>query len=182
MDNEKGCNVCFIKKKVSEFRKLKASPDGIAHECKDCARMRGKEYYLRNRNLIAKRVKKRYPKNRDAILKYSAEWSRNNPEKVKERHRRHTKTAGFKIRNSARSRRYRYDNPEKFVAHKILKEAVKSGKMIRPDMCSKCEAICLPHGHHENYNRPLYVIWLCASCHRLLHADKNRKHNIEVKP
>lgn len=55
------------------------------------------------------------------------------------------------------------------AAHAQVAYAIKTGKLIRPDACSNPD--CKGGGGqieaaHESYDRPLQVIWLCASCHR----------------
>ena len=58
--------------------------------------------------------------------------------------------------------------PEKVKAREILNKAVREGKIIRGCciVCKKPKA----QGHHENYKKPLEVIWLCA-----LHHSQTRK-------
>jgi hypothetical protein len=29
------------------------------------------------------------------------------------------------------------------------------------------------HAHHEDYKRPLNVIWLCRSCHQRIHGGSH---------
>lgn len=59
----------------------------------------------------------------------------------------------------------------KVKARKALNHAVAAGRVIREACCScgnsKAQA------HHEDYSRPLDVVWLCARCHSRLH---NQKH------
>ncbi len=50
-----------------------------------------------------------------------------------------------------------------------LRYAVKIGKIIRPTTCSKCERKTRISGHHENYSKPLKVVWVCSSCHKKIH-------------
>lgn len=59
----------------------------------------------------------------------------------------------------------------KLSANRRLRYAVHSGKIHRPNYCSKCGEGCIPHGHHTDYKKPLDVVWLCASCHRSEHAN-----------
>lgn len=49
----------------------------------------------------------------------------------------------------------------------ILNNNIKSGKIVRPLICSKCKKISKSkiEGHHRDYNKPLDVVWLCKSCH-----------------
>ena len=59
----------------------------------------------------------------------------------------------------------------------LVNEAVRGGGLRRPEVCESC---WLPdrrllHGHHEDYSRPLDVIWLCAKCHSRLHAMDRRE-------
>ncbi len=56
----------------------------------------------------------------------------------------------------------------KEVARRALRQAVRKGKLVKPNTCQDCHTVvprtCL-HGHHHDYSRPLDVRWLCASCH-----------------
>jgi hypothetical protein len=59
----------------------------------------------------------------------------------------------------------RKNRPEAVAATNAVGNAIRSGKLTRPNHCSKCGLICKPHGHHEDYKKPLEVIWLCNICH-----------------
>jgi hypothetical protein len=58
-------------------------------------------------------------------------------------------------------------------AGKILRRAMRLGE-IRRLPCERCGH---PHSlaHHENYSKPLDVIWLCATHHRRLHTALDRQ-------
>ena len=81
------------------------------------------------------------------------------------------------------------DNIIKKIAHNKVKYAVVTGTLTKPDKCQMCgtpaikmfirsnpwtnEVIYVVKGrlvaHHENYDKPLEVIWLCRRCHYLKH-------------
>ncbi len=62
------------------------------------------------------------------------------------------------------------------MATKALNNAVQSGRIIRPDTCSECGAIGVKiTGHHEDYDRPLEVVWLCYSCHGRRHRKADHE-------
>lgn len=67
----------------------------------------------------------------------------------------------------------------KALARKKLLNSIYNGKTIRPNNCSKCGVDCIPHGHHEDYSKPLDVIWLCRKCHVSVHAE-NRLNKIKT--
>lgn len=51
-----------------------------------------------------------------------------------------------------------------------VQRAVRDGQIIKPDTCSDCGMNHKSlHGHHDDYAKPLDVIWLCPSCHIKLH-------------
>jgi len=59
-------------------------------------------------------------------------------------------------------------NKEKMKARYILDNAVRSGKIKKPSVCSQCGSALRVEAHHPNYAFPLKVIWLCRRCHRAL--------------
>src|SRR5215471_18484830 len=58
-------------------------------------------------------------------------------------------------------------------ARQAVGRAVKRGILHKPTNCTGCDRPVRLYGHHEDYNRPLEVVWLCASCHRLRHERMN---------
>lgn len=66
------------------------------------------------------------------------------------------------------------------VKHRIravVRLAVKD-KILTPQACETCKTANTRHGrfptvvaHHDDYNRPLSVRWLCNKCHRVWHAQ-----------
>ena len=69
-------------------------------------------------------------------------------------------------------RAVRERDPVAYKARNAVSNAVRDGRLLRPDQCSHCHTKCRPHGHHEDYSKPLDVVWLCAACHRQFHALK----------
>ena len=59
--------------------------------------------------------------------------------------------------------------PERRRAQWKVREAIKKGKLVK-ESCIICgnEKV---HGHHQDYSKPLEVIWLCAKHHKALHYD-----------
>lgn len=59
----------------------------------------------------------------------------------------------------------------KGIRHLVV-AAIKKG-IIKPSPCEECGALNSGkqpiHAHHDNYNFPLQVRWLCASCHHEWH-------------
>lgn len=61
-------------------------------------------------------------------------------------------------------------------AQHIVEKAVKKGILVRPESCSACgESKRFSDGrsgiqaHHDDYNKPLDVRWLCQPCHHEWH-------------
>lgn len=56
--------------------------------------------------------------------------------------------------------------------------ALKIGKLKR-GVCKKCGSTEKTHGHHEDYSKPLDVVWLCPPCHRELHRQKRKNVTLQ---
>jgi hypothetical protein len=91
----------------------------------------------------------------------SRKWKKANPEKHREWCRLHPD----KHRTSVR--KWMEKNTEKAAAHTILNDAVKAGRITRPDTCPCGNQN--PEAHHSDYSKPLMVYWLCSECHKKLH-------------
>lgn len=64
-----------------------------------------------------------------------------------------------------RTRAWRLKHPERYAAQNVLNNALRDGKIKRPESCEICGGESHLHAHHENYRQPLLVVWLCARCH-----------------
>lgn len=144
----KKCCKCGSIKPISEFHKNRSRKDGHCYQCKVCVKKRQQRYYDKNRNHIKERQRVYDKENREALRE---RWN-NETEKRKER---------FPLKISARNK---------------VQSAVLLGKITKPEACEICgETPDYPlHGHHEDYSKPLEVIWLCSPCHRDLHRERNR--------
>lgn len=62
-------------------------------------------------------------------------------------------------------------NPKARWAHSALRSALKRG-LIAKEPCERCGATEVD-GHHEDYDRPMVVRWLCRKDHKQEHARLN---------
>jgi hypothetical protein len=72
---------------------------------------------------------------------------------------------------------YRTKNPKKYKAHTMISNALRAGKIKKPDSCQECDSSFAIEGHHDDYSKPLEVRWLCASCHKQWHAKNGEAAN-----
>lgn len=93
-------------------------------------------------------ARERYRANKRRMNEMSVAWQRANPDRVK-----------------VITQAWRLANPEKTEAHRLMKNALRRGELVKADVCEECGAGGLLHGHHEDYSQPLDVVWLCPRCH-----------------
>ncbi len=66
-------------------------------------------------------------------------------------------------------------NPEKHAARGKLYQAIKRGKVSRPNQCGRCRKRAKRiEGHHSDYTKPLEVQWVCPPCHAVVHPHFER--------
>ena len=84
------------------------------------------------------------------------EYRKNNPEKFREMNRK-------------RMRKYREKHTRVIAATNIINWFIKGEYMVR----EPCEICADPnsHGHHDDYDKPLEVRWLCPSHHSKWHKE-----------
>ena len=57
------------------------------------------------------------------------------------------------------------ENQNKIKARQIIIQAIRHQTITRPTKCSQCSSNANIEAHHEDYSKPLEIIWLCKKCH-----------------
>jgi hypothetical protein len=91
-------------------------------------------------------------------------------------------------RVGAQNQFYRGGPRDDDKAQNIVEKAVKRGRVQRPDVCEACGVRPEPfkdgraaiQAHHDDYNRPLDVRWLCQPCHHAWHQSHQAIERKEV--
>jgi len=106
---------------------------------------------------------------RACVAVRSARHYQANRAKVLERCRQRDKTAAGKAAMIRHATKWQNKNRPKIRAQDKLKYHVRVGH-IKRQPCERC-GNPKTHGHHEDYDKPLEVVWLCARCHKARHAE-----------
>jgi hypothetical protein len=146
----KHCIRCGGAKPLSEYYTHPRMTDGRLNKCKECCKSYARAKHHRGMNDPA--------------------WVAAQRERGREKHKRLNYTERYrdKAANSA-ARTFRKRYPEKAKAHAKVQYALRVGRIVRPGACQDCGETLPLHGHHEDYSRPLEVVWLCRDCHMKRH-------------
>jgi hypothetical protein len=79
-----------------------------------------------------------------------------------------------KRRGVSKQRRSQILHPDRHRARVAVFKAIKSGRIVRPDHCSRCLEPCTPQAHHRSYELRYEVEFLCRGCHRDEHYGPKR--------
>lgn len=190
------CKLCC------NIRKKKFNKENKEHVNK-IQRENSKKHVERKR----KYQKKRYFDNRENILKENRKYYLENRERLRKRQNELQKIPEKRLKNNERQkkwskinrelrrkiyRKYLYANRDKANkwqlewrknhkiearAHRMIRDHVRRGNIIRPNECEICKLECKPDGHHTDYSKPLEVMWLCKTCHAHQHGKL-----LDIKP
>ena len=160
--NMKRCFKCNELLPLTEFYTHPQMADGHLGKCKQCAKKDTTE--------------------RHAERSQDPEWL----EKEMERHRiksRRYRDDGRQAPPSNESKRitnikYAEKFPEKRRAHTIARRAILAGILI-PQPCDRCGTTSVD-AHHDDYSKPLDVIWLCRAHHAERHVELRRKERVKI--
>ena len=159
------CTKCDEVKPLDEFHKDKRAKDGYRGDCKVCKNAQTRQWVIDHRERKAATDK---------------QWKQSHPERVKATDKR------WRLENleavAVSSAEYRVANPLKIKAHYAVKNAITAGKLTRPDNCSECNATGTIQAHHDDYTKPLEVMWLCQTCHIAWHKEHGTDLNGETVP
>ena len=124
---------------LGPFYKDKQKKDGLTSRCRVCILKASMEYKYANIEAHRERGK---------------QWYQDNKARRRPSNLRHVKA-------------YQARWPEKQKAKNMLNDRVNRGKITR----EPCEVCGDPNtqGHHEDYSKPLDVVWLCTKHHMERH-------------
>jgi len=94
-------------------------------------------------------------------------WYERNRESFIKRNKIYNQTQAGKESSARRSKRAMEKNPTKWKARQTLRNAVHARKIVKGS-CEECDEVKV-EGHHEDYNKPLEVNWLCSKHHQKIH-------------
>lgn len=67
------------------------------------------------------------------------------------------------------NRAWRAEDSRRVLAHSAVARAIRKGELVRQPCC-RCGAEKTV-AHHEDYDKPLEVVWLCQPCHKQRHKE-----------
>jgi hypothetical protein len=144
----KECFKCHIVKPLSEYYKHPGTTDGHLGKCKTCTKTD---------------VHKHRDENLEKIQAYDRKrGNRQGPE--------YWTSEAYKVSHTKAVRNYRKKNPNRLVAYNAVSEALELGDLVKK-ACEVCGAE-KSEAHHEDYDKPLEVNWLCDRHHKDLHKKK----------
>jgi hypothetical protein len=92
-----------------------------------------------------------------------------NLEKVRAYDRKRSKTTERIALGVEINRIWRAEDKRRQLAHGKVLRAIKKGLLVRQP-CIRCGNV-KSEGHHEDYDKPLEVMWLCTPCHKQRHKE-----------
>ncbi len=146
-----------------------------AYSC-SCGEMDNANFYSGSKSCCKKCYRARVRTNRKEKADYYSEYERSRaklPHRVELRKtvaERWKSNPLLKTRLGQQKKKWALDNSAKRAAHIILGNAVRDGK-VQKMPCVICGAQ-KSEGHHDDYTKPLDVIWLCRLHHGQLHTKK----------
>lgn len=149
------CKACSTDKPPEEFY------SGNKTYCRPCWRAKMKAHRSAHREEYATRDRTRNQR----------------PERIAARLAYAATERGREVALKAR-KKWLDENPDKRAAHVILGNAVRDGRVIKPDACQRCGANTPSrqlHAHHHDYALPLDVEWICSICHAGEHFPMARE-------
>lgn len=155
------CTKCNELKPLEDYYATSSKKDGHFNECKECTKARVSRHRLENIERI-----RAYDRERGSL--------QHRKENVKRTYRKRVSDPEKRRKELDYKKEYRQKNQLKKAANYIAGNAIRNGKLIRKP-CEGCGVDKNIHAHHEDYERPLDVTWLCRTCHGQRHKEINEE-------
>jgi len=133
-------------------------------------------YYQRNKKKILAYGKQYYIDHHDELIAKQRVYNSKRKEHQAEYYREWYKENGRNRADNYIEKILEWTDafPERVRIQRLLRYAIKIGKVIRPEICPKCGRKAKIQAHHVNYEHFMNFVFLCASCHKKEHNYKKR--------
>jgi hypothetical protein len=182
----KVCSKCSVNKNLDCFPVRKDRGNGVRNICIECFNAATRERNAKRRDCINERQRKYYETNKEKFSEYGKKYREKLAEDRLESDKEYRRKWYLENREHALEQRkeqqvrilkwqkeyYEKRDRQKLNANKMVSDAVIKGNLIRPKQCSICGSDKYKiQGHHEDYSKPLEVIWVCTYCHSAIHKS-----------
>ena len=150
----KTCFKCVTEKPLSDFYKHPQMADGHLNKCKECAKKDSDDNFKRKQE--------------------DPNWQ------IKERERQRKKQANRRDLGMVKSYKRKNDYIKTKEKYGEYLSAIKNGKLT-PQPCAVCGKD-KTQGHHEDYSKPLDVVWLCIRHHQDRHIHLRNAKTLNQEP
>lgn len=154
----KSCIRCGQEKALDDFGKDKRAKDGRESACTACEKARKKAHWQANRERYCQKKVAHYHANAAMFREVNKVYYQEHKAERAAYERTRRRSPGAETRRI------------KANARAMVNQAVASGRLVR-EPCAVCGNE-RSHGHHDDYSKPLDVVWLCYRHHADVHLGK----------
>lgn len=143
-------------------------------ECKKCNGIFNDDLFYKGhatcKECYKEKVRNHREEKRDYYIEYEKRRS-NLPHRIKAR-QDYSKTEKGIIAGNKAKINWTKNNLIKRSANQIVCNSVRDGRLTKSTTCESCgNNHNRIHGHHDDYNYPMIVRWLCPKCHNKWHKE-----------
>lgn len=173
------CTKCELEFPVDQFGTYKNRNRVLIYKrCATCRANYKSEHYRKNEEAYKSRAKTHLENNREHHRIRSRKYREDHYEHLSQLAKQRYTSEQGRVANKMRSRKYRENpiNRMKEKARGAVNSLVRKGVLSKPSTCMECSKLGKVEAHHDDYSKPLEVLWVCRKCHFRKHTI-NEGHN-----
>ena len=155
-------------------------------KCRVCGEVDPVKFYASNKSNCKECVKSRVKKHREENIERVREYDRHRPnakdrnKNNKDRYKENIKDPDYRRKDLIRTKIWQEKNHVKRAAHIIVGNAIRDGRLIKKpcEICGEANV----DGHHDDYEKPLEVRWLCRKHHAEHHKQDREQERVHENP
>lgn len=133
--------------------------DVIEKKCKCCGKTKALDQFYKN----SQRADGHLNRCKDCHSATMKKWRAANADRIREYAREYNNRPDVAKKRTDSIREWKAADPRIGRCHSAVRNALKAGKLVR-EPCETCGAEKTV-AHHDDYDQPLNVRWLCPPCH-----------------